>query len=329
MKMRPKTLGLLLGKVGLSAFLMWLILRRVDFASIAEQLSGLRPVYLIPVIPMAGSILVLSAWRWYLLAEGLVSFGAAFLYTWIGLFYGALLPGAVTGDLAKGAILAARDRSTRVSRLPISILMDRIMGLVALLVLFTTGAAISAWEPSVSAALHRAALAAAAAGIFVLAAFASFRLAPMQRNLERIAGLWPHRWGRSTALKLSGLLVTYARNTRLLASTFAISLAIHGVNVALCLLFFAALHQHLTLASAVVMYSALSVLVMIPISISAIGVRDWFALLYFQSLHLPPSAGVAFSWLNLTFSLALALGGGLVQLSPAFPRAAPPAAHPS
>ena len=52
---------------------------------------------------------------------------------------------------------------------------------------------------------------------------------------------------------------------------------------------------------------------MVPISISAIGVRDWFALLYFQHLHLPAEAGVAFSWLSLLFGLLVAAVGGLIQ----------------
>ncbi len=311
--MKPKHLALIAFKLLLSVFLMWLVLRHIDFSSVVERLHRVHLVYLAVGFGLTFTVIAVSARRWEKLARGLIPFGPALRYTWIGLFYGALLPGGISGDVVKGAALALKDRSTRVALLPGSILMDRIVGFAALLIFFTLGAAWYALSPGLESKLRSAAWIGVAGGATALIAAGALLSATVQVRLRKLAEFWPQRLGRNSLLQLGTTLSDYSREPQLLLYTFSLSLFAHALNVVLFLCFFSALDVSVGPFDAMFMYSGLSVLVMVPISISAIGVRDWFALLYFQHLHLPAEAGVAFSWLSLLFGLLVAAVGGLIQ----------------
>lgn len=311
-------------KLSLSAVLIWFIFKRIDVTGVTTRLREVHRGLLLAALPLALLLLALSASRWRLFAGGLMSRGAAFRYTWIGLFYGALLPGGVSGDVAKGAALALKDRSTRVSDLPGSILMDRLVGFATLILLFTASVLWCIQSATFTGALLTGARWGAFGGLAGCAGFAFLLLPVFQRLALALVRRWPASLGGKLLLQLAVSLIGYTRDSRRLAQAFALSLGVHVVNVGLFLLFFASLDQKVGIFPAVVMYSVISVLVMIPISISAVGVRDWFALLYFQHLHLAPEAGVAFSWLCLLFSLTVAAGGGLVQVYEIFLRSPTP-----
>lgn len=81
--------------------------------------------------------LVLTAKRWHLLlkvAEIECSFFNAFRLTSIGVFFNAFLPGSTGGDLAKAFFIVGETDKHR-QRAVLTVILDRIIGLVGLLVL--------------------------------------------------------------------------------------------------------------------------------------------------------------------------------------------------
>ncbi|MCF8057708.1 MAG: flippase-like domain-containing protein [Bacteriovoracaceae bacterium] len=76
-------------------------------------------------------------WRWLLKVNSQAKFPFIDMIrvTWIGLFFNSFLPGAVTGDFIK--LLYIRDLDPKMSKtyLVTSVLMDRILGLMGLLVI--------------------------------------------------------------------------------------------------------------------------------------------------------------------------------------------------
>jgi uncharacterized protein (TIRG00374 family) len=100
---------LLAAKIALSAALLWLVLTKVDLGGITARLREARPEWLLPAMLLGPLVVVLSAWRWRLLSLGLIKFNDALSYTWIGLFFGSILPGVIGGDVAKGVSLAAKN----------------------------------------------------------------------------------------------------------------------------------------------------------------------------------------------------------------------------
>src|SRR6185436_8985358 len=79
-------------------------------------------------------VILLSAWRWEILAPG-VDLLTAVKYTWIGVFFGHVLPGSIAGDVAKGVSLALKDADARAG-LAASIVAEKGIGLAALVLFF-------------------------------------------------------------------------------------------------------------------------------------------------------------------------------------------------
>src|SRR5262245_12049065 len=91
----------ILVKLLFSATLLALVVSRVDSQVLLRTLRGADPLLVLlwySSVPIAN---LLAAWRWKILAPRL-SFSTAHKYTWIGVFYGQILPGSIAGDVAKG-----------------------------------------------------------------------------------------------------------------------------------------------------------------------------------------------------------------------------------
>jgi uncharacterized protein (TIRG00374 family) len=310
-------------KLALSGLLLWFVLTKVDVRDITSRLRSADVRWLIPAIVLAPIVIVLSAWRWRVLSLGLIKFGDAVSYTWIGLFFGSILPGVVGGDVAKGVSLAAKNPNTRDPRLPISILVDKLVGFWVLLLLFNVVAlGLLTSQPQLLAGAR------GAIGWTGLVTFAGLLggialcSARGQRDFSRLADLLPFAPVRALAKRLVDAIGNYVGQGRVLFKAALIGALIHAFNAFGFWLTMHALAIPATPWFAAVFYALLSVLLALPISISGVGVRDVLAAGMFTSFGLNPESGVAFSWLQLGLGLPIALIGGLIQLWEVFRRRA-------
>jgi len=305
---------LLAAKVGVSGLLLWFVLTRVDGADIVARLRATDVRWLLPMLALAPLTILLSAWRWRLLSLGLLGFGEAVRYTWIGLFFGSILPGVVGGDVAKGLSLAARDPRARDSRLPVSIIVDKIVGLWTLIALFILAALLLlATQPQLLAGMRGAVWLAALIGVGGLIGGVGLCHPKGATVLSSIVNRLPFAPVRRIAAKIAAAIASYGGQGRTLATAAALSVVIHVLNA---LGFWLAMHSLAVPATplfAAVFYPMLSVLLALPVSISGVGVRDVFSAAMFAAFGLSPEAGAA-SWLQLGLSLPVALVGGLIQL---------------
>ena len=98
----------------------------------------------------------------------------------------------------------------------------------------------------------------------------------------------------------------------MLLASFGISVAVHAVYIAGTYLSFLALGIDASIVFAAVVYPVLSVILLIPIGISGIGIRDASLGVLFVLYGLSPESGVALSWLALLAMLPnIAIGGGI------------------
>lgn len=113
----------------------WLIFQNWD------QFERLRtqPIhweFLIAAFVLCGGSIVLTFFRWYLLVIALdfpFRFGDALRLGFLGYLFNYVAPGAVGGDVVKG-VLMAREQKGRRSVAVATILLDRILGLMGLLI---------------------------------------------------------------------------------------------------------------------------------------------------------------------------------------------------
>jgi len=106
----------------------------------------------------------------------------------------------------------------------------------------------------------------------------------------------------------------YSSRPILLLKAFGISMAIHVVNIFAVYLSLLALRVDADILFAAVVYPSVSVMLLIPISISGIGVRDATLAVLFSLFGLPLASGVALSWLALFSTIPNVMIGGAIQL---------------
>ncbi len=309
--MNRKTVAILVAKLALSIGLLILVLTKVDVDSVLRILGRADPWLVALWYSLVPVTVALTAWRWEILAPG-VNYRMAIKYTWIGVFFGHVLPGSIAGDIAKGVSLALKDSAAR-SGLAASIVVEKLIGLVALLLFFDVACTVVyvLYGDQSQQIRHLAVLALVlsligviGAVIAALVAFWSdlFSSARRDGRLGRLAE------GIGTAAKF------YSNKPLLLIRAFLISMVIHVVNIIASYLSFCALRVDGGLLFASVVYPVVSVMLLIPISISGIGVRDATLAVLFTLFGLSAASGVALSWLALLAVIPNVAIGGAIQL---------------
>jgi uncharacterized protein (TIRG00374 family) len=302
------------GKIGLAAALLWLVLSRVNVTEAIQRLSHARPLPITVASVIALVIPNVLALRWWVLARPVIAWSDAVVFTWIGSFYALILPGAVSGDVAKGGLLAWKDAKTRQATLPASILADRLVGLAIMLLFFSISSLFVVNTPA-SPELKRFAL--PAAGVGVLALLAMFLACTHRCQHLLLASLMHVPWEalRSNVYRFAQATFAYTRQPRRLIQAAALSVISQGLCVGMYIALLGALSTPLGLIPAFALYSIIAVLGLAPITFAGIGLRDWFAVAFFSAYHLPAEAGVAFAWLCLAMSVLQAFIGGILQLA--------------
>lgn len=313
---RPKIpVPLLIGaKVLLAGALLYLVLSKINIGEAAQRLTHALPSPMMTAAALSLAIPVVLALRWWVLARPVVGWPDALAFTWIGSFYAIILPGAVSGDIAKGGLLAWKNADARQAALPASILADRLVGLTVMLLFFCISSLL-VMKASASPELVRFALPAAGVG---LAAFCVLLLSwtrPCQRLALAVMAHLPRGAAKDVLEKFAEATFAYTKQPGRLWQAAALSALSQGLSVAMYVALLHALAIHFGLIPAFALYSIIAVLGLAPITFAGIGLRDWFAVGFFAAYHLPGEAGVAFAWLCLAMSVLQAVVGGLWQFA--------------
>mgnify|MGYP001554999606 CR=1 FL=1 len=319
--MTRKQLLLLALKLAVSGLLLWLVLTRVDIAGIAIRLRAADARWLIPVLVLGMLGVPLSAWRWKLLSCGLLSFGESVRYTWIGVFFGSVMPGVVGGDVAKGLSLAAKKAGARDSRLPMSIIVDKLIGFWILMLGFSVVATVLLIvQPNLLAGMRATLWTTCGATLAGLLAATSICHPRSASWIASLAARLPTEKLRSAVGRLLAAFDTYRGQGKVLLQAALLSILIHSLNAVSFWLVMRSLAIPASLFFAAVFYPLLTCLLALPVSVSGVGVRDVFAASMFTAFCLNPESGVAFSWLLLGLTVPNALIGGAIQLWEIFRR---------
>ncbi len=124
--------------------LWWMIATgKLDLAAMSVFITSPSIIISGVLIWLLGPVL-LGTWRWWLLLKGAgleCRFSRAVFLQLIGFFFNTAMPGAVGGDIVK-AIYIVRDQSSFSGKTPamLSVLLDRIVGLIGLFAMGTVAA---------------------------------------------------------------------------------------------------------------------------------------------------------------------------------------------
>lgn len=318
--MRKKNLRFLLNsaRLALAAGLLTLLFSRIDRAALQAVMlqAGSRYEWLMAAVMLYGIIVLIGIVRWQLLLRGqgiIVSWRITTIIFFIAQFFNSFFLGSTGGDLAR-IYYAARAAPKNKTESAITVVMDRLIGMLAIFFLSTImilcrrhflQAQMQTRLPACAVLAMAAALPAAA---LILVFIHRFRHSPPLRRISA-------RPAFSSFIRRVFLAVTAYRNhPRYLASAFFLSIIGHLVTVLISATIGYALNISLNFSDYLVAVPIVLILASIPITPAGLGLREGLALTVLSAFGVDKPHAISLSLMIFASVLLWSLVGGLVFL---------------
>ncbi len=298
-------------RVAVSAALIFWILRKAPLGEVLDAFrsADLRYVLLAVSLSPLGYLTSVSRWRLLLRSQG---GDATFWFLArsfvVGIFFNNLLPSTIGGDTIR-VYDTSRSGVGRAAAVAI-VLVDRFIGLLALLLFAGAGLLLSGHLTDRVPALYGW----VAGGTLAMGLIAALLFLPSRRAPDLLARLGPR------FKKVSDAIFAFQGKGAVLAKAFGWSLLMQTVVVLNGWLLAKALHVPISLPYYFVIVPIAVFVMMIPVSINAIGVRESVWAFFFAAFGVASAKGVAVAWLDYGHVLIHALVGGAIY---AFSRRTP------
>lgn len=299
-------------KLGISAGILYWLFQHTDLHDVVARARAASPFWLVTALAIFGSMVLISAWRWRLLLEALDAPApiSRLANSWlVALFFNNFLPSNIGGDVVRIADSVALTGSRTVAAAVV--LVDRAMGLAALLVVASLGAWIATAEGIAVPArdyLWLAAFGTVVAGLPTL-----YRPRLLARVLAPIGALHPELVGTRVDRFLRAVEQISEHPARVTQALFG-AVAVQTLLVLYHLAIAQAIGVSLTLTMGLVIVPVSLVMQMAPVSVNGFGVREAVFTFFFSRLGLPVDAAIALSLLSAALSMCFSLSGGVVFL---------------
>jgi uncharacterized membrane protein YbhN (UPF0104 family) len=287
-----------------TAILLGWVAWQTNWAEVANAFAGLRPgLWLAALGTLLGTQLV-SAWRWQALARPFGferSVGQLARYYFIGMYFNLMLPTSVGGDVVRAWYLDGG--SGRRAAAFVTVLLDRLSGLVVLLSLACVGVVLSplalpAWILWF---------------VWLTAAFAAISICGVPWLSHR-----SHRLARPLGKVRKAMQALSA--PRLLLGSTILSLAVQAGNVVLVWMIGKSINAEVPAGYYWIMVPMVSLLAMLPVSINGMGVREGATALFLAHLNVPDGTAKTLALLWFAAFGAASLLGGVVYLFGKLPK---------
>jgi len=295
-------------RLGVSAALLYFVLRSIDLPSFWERVKGMNPTWIILALVAYVFTQTIAVWRWHRLLRAQhidVERRALTESIWVSLFFNNFLPSNIGGDVIRIADTAAAAGSKTLATTVI--VVDRVLGLTALVLIAASGAfAASLFGMHMPGArwlfLTTALGIVAAALVISIPQLVGQILRPL-RALNR-------PWVTERAQRLEDAVVKFRNAPTALAGAFAGAVVVQVTIVAFYLLTAEGLSVPLPIFLGAVLIPVSLVVQMAPVSINGFGVREAVFAFFFRRFGLPTDAAVALSLVSTGLVMGLSLIGG-------------------
>ena len=265
---------------------------------------------------------LITGLRWHLLLRAVdIRIGAAkaFVINMVGAFYNTFLPGSTGGDVLK-AYYAAKLAPGHRTRAVMSVIVDRAIGLLALIIL---GGAMAAYlalaqHPVGDAVARRCAQVAIGAAVIIYGTVAGLtffyvpalrRMTGLDLFIRRLPPVWNKR-----AHKAIHTMELYRRRPGLVLGTLLMTFAVHMTVIFSAMCSGMALRLPLTAGYYWVVVPVVVLAGAIPISPQGAGVMEFFAILLTQKQKCSVSQAFALTMAIRLVQIFWNLAGGLFVL---------------
>jgi hypothetical protein len=300
-------------KIAVSAGLLYLVLRRNFGPTVTAARSASVPWFLAALAIFLLQILV-SAWRWGLLvrAQGIVMPFSALLNSYlVATFFNNFLPSNIGGDVIRIGDSARRAGSTTLAA--IVVLFDRGIGLLGLGFVAAIGATVTAWISPTMGPIGPGLLWAGLGVVVVIAGWAILAPRGVGLLLSPLRRLHPE-WFDERIERLHAALARFRQAPDALAGGFCGSICVQ----ALLVLFYAAiargLHMEVPLWHLAIVVPLSFVVLMLPISVNGLGLREATFVLYLSRLGVSDASATALSLASYGLIALFSTSGAIAYL---------------
>ncbi len=289
--------------VGLILVLLW----RLDFNKILGNIHSLEISYLFYAIVIYFFFVIISTWRWQVLLDFkkfAIPFGKTTVMYFIALFFNNLLPTTIGGDVMRVLYTMKKRKADALA----VVLVDRILGFVGVFV-FALFAVLYLLVVKRQTEFLPFIVVGLIAIVIITYAFFSekvysmlapmvqrikvFRLGERLNRLHEAATAFGGAWGPISLCIVHSMIV----QALLAVAPFFVLLAMGSFDVGLLPFF--------------VYVPIINVISMIPISVNALGVREYFYVLLFARAGVAGETSLAVSLVSFFLLFLLSLIGGL------------------
>jgi uncharacterized protein (TIRG00374 family) len=306
-----RRLGLILRALVSVVLITWL-LKKMDLPELWPILAKVQVGWLLAAFCAFLPVLFVVSWRWRMLlgVHGVhLRFWRVFELTMIGQFFSAFLLGTTGGDVIK-IFYVARAVPERKAAVAFTVIVDRVIGLVALLLL---GVALSATQLHLLFSQHQTKM---LTGLFYLFALggvggsAAACLGPVLLRSKAFRLFLEHLpLGRRGASLLSAYETTaHAVGTNLIAMVGSLPSHFCTTLMGYCVL--RALDLQPPLLPFCASLVMVNMLIALPITISGIGWREWMFIQFFALVGIDQEHAFAFSITYFALNLLWSFAGG-------------------
>jgi len=294
-------------KILISAALIVWLLRSVDGAALAEGLSQASAGGMMLAFAILLALSAAQALRWTIVAGAMgvhLPFRAAGVIVMIGLFFNQTLPSSIGGDAAR--VWRLRRAGAPVGLSVRSVVLDRLVALLALLVIVTAGLpALMAWIGDRPARW--------AVPVFLVAGYAAFG-ALLLIDSRPVRGLLK-RLRRMEITELGQAARAVLLRPSCIVPALALALLIQGVMAGTVFLIARDIGLTVTLLQMLVLFPPVLLLSMVPFSIAGWGVREGAMVTALGLVGAPAAGALTVSILYGIVMVAVGLVGGAVWLA--------------
>jgi len=308
-----KSLAWNVAKIGVTVAIIAYLFSRVDLAVMAQHLARANPALLLLALALYLLAITLGALKWQVVVRAQninAALGQLLVYSFVGLFFGNLLPSNVGGDVVRAYGLARATGRAEVAA--ISVLVDRLMGMVAWFGAAVVMAALATATLTRGDELGQLEIATVVvAAAFLVAAALLFSRRVSQR-VKWIFDWEPLRRVQPIAQRIYHALQVYRRSYRALALNLTLSA---GIVVVTTLAWYAVARALGVNAAAFYFFlfnPLIAFVLLIPISFNGLGPKEATAVFFFGLVGVPGEAALAMSLVFHLIVVLTSLPGGVL-----------------
>ena len=293
----------ILFKVIVSLGLITLLISQVDFKEIINILKNVDITMIIYALTLLTVQVFIATVRWQLVLKCQkieLDYKNTLQILYSGLFFNQAMPSSVGGDVIRGYYL--KKQGMTLGRATLGVLMDRLFGMVGLVLLVLASLPLLFELVNNSIARTGVLLIASSISLALLLVFFTDKLPGNFSHFKIIKGLYSlSREGRCCISdRYNGVII------------LLISVLIHLISVFSVMIMSIGLGLDIEWGGFLLMVPLVGLMMVVPISIAGWGVREGVMVVGFGYLGVAPEAALALSILYGLLMLVVALPGGVV-----------------